>query len=486
MNVEVFDESGCPVRGQKGELVCTAPFPSMPVGFWNDPGDRKYRAAYFERFPGVWCHGDYVELTAHDGLRRNLVGVTHTIDERSKPRRGDRDRVADDVGEALAGSESIECRREHGAEKQHEAVWVLVVGTDGMSDDLQRVTADLRHRAAACEGEPIWPLHVEREIRLADVIHVEVLVKEPDKRADRTGRVVVFRLTQQQRAAALEVAQVDVVSECRADDSSRVADGQNNFWFRIVPLRLRVDADIRTGAHCGHRLTFRKNLGVRSDANLQVLGPHALFNQHVLEPARFVRAGTHLLQVRADDRGNRRPQALRLAGVTARLLLDDALEEARYKRDAACLDCLEVTWRQEPGNVALPRVRTGIGQHFNKRPKLRQRPGAADCRDRILQVQQLARGGCDGGQVVNASALDAHERGPLRFRPPDAAHELGSVVIFRETSRGAEPGRHLPARGVLCPFCHLEVSRAFLPAASTLTIASTSKTAPPHVPPLTS
>ena len=68
MNVDVFDESGRSVRGQKGELVCTAPFPSMPVGFWNDPGDRKYRAAYFERFPGVWCHGDYVELTAHDGL----------------------------------------------------------------------------------------------------------------------------------------------------------------------------------------------------------------------------------------------------------------------------------------------------------------------------------------------------------------------------------------------------------------------------------
>ncbi len=40
----------------------------MPVGFWNDPDGRKYRAAYFERFPGVWCHGDYVELTAHDGL----------------------------------------------------------------------------------------------------------------------------------------------------------------------------------------------------------------------------------------------------------------------------------------------------------------------------------------------------------------------------------------------------------------------------------
>ena len=56
------------MRGEKGELVCTAPFPSMPVGFWNDPDGAKYRAAYFERFPGVWCHGDYVELTEHDGL----------------------------------------------------------------------------------------------------------------------------------------------------------------------------------------------------------------------------------------------------------------------------------------------------------------------------------------------------------------------------------------------------------------------------------
>jgi len=68
MNVEVFNDDGRPVRGEKGELVCTMPFPSMPVEFWNDPDGRKYRAAYFEKYPGVWCHGDYVELTEHDGL----------------------------------------------------------------------------------------------------------------------------------------------------------------------------------------------------------------------------------------------------------------------------------------------------------------------------------------------------------------------------------------------------------------------------------
>ena len=68
MAVEIFDEAGRPLHGERGELVCTAPFPSMPVGFWNDPQGTRYRAAYFERFPGVWHHGDYAALTAHDGV----------------------------------------------------------------------------------------------------------------------------------------------------------------------------------------------------------------------------------------------------------------------------------------------------------------------------------------------------------------------------------------------------------------------------------
>ena len=68
MAVDIFNDEGRPVRGSRGELVCTAPFPSMPVGFWNDPDGRKYRAAYFERFPGVWHHGDYAALTEHDGI----------------------------------------------------------------------------------------------------------------------------------------------------------------------------------------------------------------------------------------------------------------------------------------------------------------------------------------------------------------------------------------------------------------------------------
>ncbi|HET7669418.1 MAG TPA: acetoacetate--CoA ligase [Burkholderiales bacterium] len=68
MAVEVFDEQGKSVAGEKGELVCTKPFPSMPLGFWNDPDGARYRAAYFEKYPNVWRHGDWCEVTAHGGM----------------------------------------------------------------------------------------------------------------------------------------------------------------------------------------------------------------------------------------------------------------------------------------------------------------------------------------------------------------------------------------------------------------------------------
>jgi acetoacetyl-CoA synthetase len=68
MAVEIFDEQGHAVKNQKGELVCTKPFPSMPIGFWNDPDGAKYRAAYFEKYPNVWRHGDWCEETEHGGL----------------------------------------------------------------------------------------------------------------------------------------------------------------------------------------------------------------------------------------------------------------------------------------------------------------------------------------------------------------------------------------------------------------------------------
>jgi acetoacetyl-CoA synthetase len=68
MSVDVLDPEGHPIRDAEGELVCTRPFPSMPVAFWDDPTGAKYQAAYFDHYPGVWRHGDWARVTRHGGV----------------------------------------------------------------------------------------------------------------------------------------------------------------------------------------------------------------------------------------------------------------------------------------------------------------------------------------------------------------------------------------------------------------------------------
>jgi acetoacetyl-CoA synthetase len=68
MQVQIYNDDGEAVIGRNGELVCSNAFPSMPIGFWNDTDDQKYHAAYFDRFPGVWAHGDYAEITPNGGM----------------------------------------------------------------------------------------------------------------------------------------------------------------------------------------------------------------------------------------------------------------------------------------------------------------------------------------------------------------------------------------------------------------------------------
>jgi len=68
MATEIYDENGNSLIGEQGELVCTRPFPCTPIGFWNDPNGARYRAAYFERFSGIWAHGDFAEITENGGM----------------------------------------------------------------------------------------------------------------------------------------------------------------------------------------------------------------------------------------------------------------------------------------------------------------------------------------------------------------------------------------------------------------------------------
>jgi acetoacetyl-CoA synthetase len=159
MAVEVFDAEGRPLRGEAGELVCTRPFPSMPIAFWNDADGSKYRAAYFEQYANVWRHGDWAEITPHDGL---------VIYGRS-------DATLNPGGVRIGTAEIY-----RQVEQMPEVVESLVVGQD-WEDDLrivlfvrlaESVTLDdrLRERIRTRIREGTSPHHVPRKIiQVADI-----------------------------------------------------------------------------------------------------------------------------------------------------------------------------------------------------------------------------------------------------------------------------------------------------------------------------
>jgi len=159
MKVEIFNDAGELVRGEKGELVCTRPFPSMPIGFWNDPGGKKYRAAYFEDYPGVWRHGDWAELTAHDGL------IIH----------GRSDATLNPGGIRIGTAEIY-----RQVEQFEEVVESLVIGQDWGGDlrivlfvrlrDGISLSSELKERMRKCIRENASPHHVPRKIiQVADI-----------------------------------------------------------------------------------------------------------------------------------------------------------------------------------------------------------------------------------------------------------------------------------------------------------------------------
>ena len=153
MQVEVFDDQGRAIRQRKGELVCTMPFPSMPVGFWNDSDGRKYRAAYFERYPNVWHHGDYVELTEHNGM------IIH----------GRSDAVLNPGGVRIGTAEIY-----RQVEQLEEIVESLVIGQQWQDDerivlfvrlrDTQTLTPALEERIRRHIRENATPRHVPARI----------------------------------------------------------------------------------------------------------------------------------------------------------------------------------------------------------------------------------------------------------------------------------------------------------------------------------
>ncbi|AYF79245.1 acetoacetate--CoA ligase [Nocardia yunnanensis] len=152
--LEAWDDAGRPVRDGVGELVVTKPMPSMPVSFWNDPDGSRYRAAYFDTYPGVWRHGDWITRTAHGGI------VIHGRSDSTLNRNGIRMGSADIYRTVEALPEIVEALV-LGVEQPDAGYWMplFVVLAPGAS-----LTGELTDRIAAAIRAELSPRHVPDEI----------------------------------------------------------------------------------------------------------------------------------------------------------------------------------------------------------------------------------------------------------------------------------------------------------------------------------
>ncbi len=152
--LDAFDESGRPVRDGVGELVITRPLPSMPVRFWNDPDGARYRASYFETFPGVWRHGDWISITDRGGVA--MHGRSDSTLNRNGIRMG-----SADIYQAVERLPEVVEALVIGAERSDGGYWMplFVVLADGceLDDALrERIRTEIREKAS--------PRHVPDEI----------------------------------------------------------------------------------------------------------------------------------------------------------------------------------------------------------------------------------------------------------------------------------------------------------------------------------
>jgi acetoacetyl-CoA synthetase len=189
--IEVFDDEGQPVIDVEGELVVTAPLPSMPVGFLNDPEDRRYRATYFEKFPGVWAHGDRATLTS-----RGTVVITGRSDgtlNRGGVRMGTAEfySVVEEL-EEIADSLVVHLEDRDGGPGE---IWLFVVVNSSVNVDelTSRISSELRNQLS--------PRHVPDRIVVVPTIprtatgkKVEVPVKKILSGADPASAVTLSAL----------------------------------------------------------------------------------------------------------------------------------------------------------------------------------------------------------------------------------------------------------------------------------------------------
>ncbi|WP_328438707.1 acetoacetate--CoA ligase [Nocardia puris] len=184
--LDAYDTEGKPVRGEVGELVVTAPMPSMPVQFWNDPDGRRYHDAYFDMFPGVWRHGDWITITDHGSI------VVHGRSDSTLNRHGIRMGSAD-IYQAVERLPEVAEALVIGVERPDGGYWMPLFVLLAPGADL---TDELRARISAVIRTEVSPRHVPDEIIAAPGIphtrtgkKLEVPIKKLFQGAD-AARVV--------------------------------------------------------------------------------------------------------------------------------------------------------------------------------------------------------------------------------------------------------------------------------------------------------
>jgi len=155
--MDAWDESGKPVRGEVGELVITKPMPSMPVSFWNDADGSRYRSAYFEMFPRVWRHGDWITITGHDSI------IVHGRSDSTLNRHGIRMGSAD-IYQAVERLPEVAEALVIGAEQSDGGYWMPLFVV--LADDAE-LTDELRERIERTIRDEVSPRHVPDEIIVA-------------------------------------------------------------------------------------------------------------------------------------------------------------------------------------------------------------------------------------------------------------------------------------------------------------------------------
>jgi hypothetical protein len=289
----------------------------------------------------------------------------------------------------------------------------------------------------------------------AHVGEAEARVEQADERADGAGGVVVLGLGQQQRAAAFQVAQVDVVAERRADDPAAAVHRQHDLGFRVVPGGIGADADVGARAHRGQHRRLAEDLGVGPDAHFQVLRPEALLLQERFQAQGLGGSRLDGREVGADLRDHARTDFLCLARVAVSLLFDHALDQAGGEGHAGCLHHLQVARREEEGPGGIAQRFVAVGDDFLQAA---QAPAGrfAHRTGGLRQVQQRAHGREFGREVVHAVFAQRDDAGALHGRVPDAGHQRAGVAVVRKEARCRQSqGMRIHGKGnSLIAACH--------------------------------